>query len=123
MHKNTDNTNPFIVIIGTSSSFSSAVGICNKKVITRDIGQFVFSCILTLMAIFYSYELLYHPSTHEVLEFLQEKILGDCPKKVSCNLSNLVRAVTCIEQKMDEEFENMDNEIESDDETQLASDF
>lgn len=31
--------------------------------------------------------------------------MGDCKKKVSTSLSNLIRAVTCIEQKMEDNEE------------------
>lgn len=105
LQKNVGNTHPYIIIVGTSTAFSSAVCICNKKVITCNIGKFIFSSVLTLLAVHYAYELSYHPEVQQVLEFFQEKLMGDCTKKVSTSLSNLIRAVTCIEQKMEDNEE------------------
>lgn len=106
LNENSSNVHPYIVCIGTISSFSSAVAVCNKTVITVEIGQFVFTSILILLALHYTFELSYNPATQQVLEFLQEKLIGDClpsKKKMTTAYSNLYRALNCFEQKLSEE--------------------
>ena len=56
--------------------FSSSVILCNKKVITEEIGQLVFSVILALLCTHYAFELAYNPASQQVMEFLQENFLG-----------------------------------------------
>ena len=75
--KNKDNTHPWVLCVGSPTSISSAVLVCQKKVVSKDIGKTVFSSILVLMAAHYAYEFAYNPMTQQVLEFLQEKLLGD----------------------------------------------
>ena len=68
------------------------------------------------MAIHYMYELAYNPISQNVLQFFQEKLLGDrlpSSKKISAAYSNLYRAVDCIELKLNEE-----REMDEDDDTQ-----
>lgn len=129
-----------MVCIGDhGTAITSSVAICNKKVITSEIGHYVFSAILTLLAISYTYNLAYNPMTQQVLEFLQEKVVGDClpaSRKISTAFSNLSRAISCIEQKMAEELAKSNESVggavagcdagsqgDSDDETQRYSDF
>lgn len=122
LKENGDNSHPYIICIGTISAFTSAVAVCNNKVITGEIGQFVFSAMITLLAIHYTFELTYNPSTQQVLEFLQEKLIGDrlpAKKKTSTAYSNIFRAVNCIELSLDEEQYDPAN----DDDTQEMFDF
>ena len=77
MQRNKDNTHPWILCTGTPSSVSSAVLVCQQKVITIEIGKTVFLALLTLLAIHYAYELQYNPLVQQPLEFLQEKLLSD----------------------------------------------
>jgi hypothetical protein len=125
LKENSDNVHPYIVFVGTISSFSSAVAVCNKKVITTEIGNWVISAILTLLAIHYTYELIYPPAVQQVLEFLQEKLLADpIPgKKTSTAYSNLFRVVNCLMQRLvEEEGANPDHSIDIE-ETQPGFDF
>ena len=130
LKKNADNTHPYIVCIGDHSEFSSSVAICNKKVITSEIGHYVFSAVLTVLAISYGYDLSYHPMLKQVLEFIQEQVIGDHlppSRKTSTAFSNLSRAIGCIQQQMEisEEITTAptgDSEVE-DDATQQYCDF
>lgn len=133
MQKHKDDTHPWVLCVGTSAeNFSSAVCICNRKVITVDIGKLVVSALLVLLGIHYTYSFSYNPLTQQVLEFLQEKLLGDQlppDKKITSAYSNLFRAVDCIEEKMlsreqhilDEVEQEMDHSI--DDNTQAVCEF
>ena len=47
MQKNKDNTHPWILCIGTPSSISSAVLVCQRKVIIIEIGKTVLGFIAT----------------------------------------------------------------------------
>ena len=47
LKENSDNVHPYIIYIGSITAFSSAVAVCNKKVVTTEIGRLVFSSILT----------------------------------------------------------------------------
>jgi hypothetical protein len=109
--------------IGSPSALSSAVVVCNKKVITDEIGALITSGVLVLLAVHYAYELSFNPVCKSVLEFLQEKLLGDRlpSKKMSTSYCNLFRAVNCIEQKLKEQCDV--SEEEDDDSTQGYSDF
>ena len=102
MQKNKDNTHPWILCIGTPSSISSAVLVCHRKVITIEIGETVFSALLTLLAIHYTYELQYNPLVQQPLEFLQEKLLGDhlpTSRKISVQLTVLSRRLQKTKRK------------------------
>ena len=84
---------------------TSSVIACNQKVISIEIGQLVLSSLLALIPVHYTYELAYNPLTQLVLEFLQEKLIGDrLPpsknSKMSTAYCNLFRAVDCLEQKL-----------------------
>jgi hypothetical protein len=125
LKKNSDNTHPYIILLGSHTEFTSAVGVCGKKVITSEIGQFILSAILTLLAISYAYDLSYNPSVQQVLEFIQEMVIGDSlpsTRKVSTAFSNLCRAINCIQQKMACE-EPPELETEDSDATQACHDF
>ena len=77
--------------------------ICNKKVITEEIGQLIVSAIITLLSVQFAYDLAYNPDCKQALEFLQEKFLGvmlDSSRKITTAYSNLFRAVNCSEQKL-----------------------
>lgn len=127
MQKNKDNTHPWILCIGTPSSISSAVLVCQRKVITIEIGKTVFSALLTLLAIHYTYELQYNPLVQQPLEFLQEKLLGDhlpTSRKISVAYSSLFRAVDCIEQKIAEDsYTEKEDDTEAEDSTQAFCEF
>ena len=74
--------------------------------ITQNIGQLLFSSVLTLLAIHYTYELAYNPLAQNVLQFFQEKLLGDrlpSSKKINAAYSNIFRAVDCIQLKINEQ--------------------
>ncbi len=134
------NDDPYIVCVGTYSEFTSAVGVYKKKVITSHIGQLVFSALATLMAIYYTYDLDYHSSVKQVLQFLQEKVIQhplSTKLRPSTTYTNLYRAVNCIEQQNLLEKEQSqeqspvqqsqdlaaDDIIEADDDTQAFFDF
>ena len=104
--------------------------VCNKKVITEEIGQLVISAIIVLLSIHFTYDLAYYPASRQVLEFLQEKLLGarlDSSRKTTTAYSNLYRAVSCIEQKFKDGHEDSTNTSHSNsfsvDETQAFCDF
>ena len=103
MQMNKDNTHPWVLCDGSPTAVSSAVLVCQRKILTKEIGKSVFSVILTLMAVHYMYDFAYNPWTQQVLEFLQEKLLGDClpaSRKPSAAYSRLFRALYCIQQKI-----------------------
>lgn len=99
--KNKANTHPFILCVGSPTNITFAVAVCNQKVITTHIGQLVFSALVVLLAVHYTYNLAYNPQTQQVLVFLQEKLVGDrlpTSRKMSTTYANLFRAVDCLEQ-------------------------
>ena len=118
LRKNAKNTFPYAVCVGTPESVQTLVIVCNKKVLTDEIGNLLISAILVLLAVHYAYELSFNPVCQSVLEFLQEKFLGDSlpGRKMSTSYCNLFRAVNCIEQKLKERQEADDID---EDETQL----
>ncbi len=112
---NSTNTYPYVIVVGDPTSASSSVAVCDKRVITSEIGHFTFSAVLTLLAIHYAYNLQYNPIILQVMEFLQEKIVGDClpsNKRLSVAFTNLSRAIGCIEQKLCENYGNSEEESE-----------
>lgn len=126
MQKNKDNTHPWILCVGSPSKILSAVLVCQRKVITKEIGKSVFSAILVLLAIHYTYEFKYNPLTQQVLEFLQEKLLGDrlpLSRKTSAAYSSLFRAIDCIEQKISDSKTDDGEKEEDGDETQAFCEF
>lgn len=126
MRKNKDNTHPWILCVGSPTKISSAVLVCDHKVVTTDIGKLVFSALLILLAFHYTYIFSYNPLSQQILEFLQEKLLGDrlpSSRKTSTAYSNMFRAVECIEQKLSEKVGD-DNEREAgEDSTQAVCEF
>ena len=99
---------------------TSSVIVCNQKVITEETGYYIFSILLSLICIHYAYSLSYNPASQQVMEFLQEKLLGDClssSKKTTTAYSNLYRAVNCFEQKLE------DSQDEDSEATQCFFDF
>ena len=66
------------------------------------------TALLVLLSIHYAYELSYNPVCKSVLEFRQEKLIGDAlqSKNMSTNYSTLFRAVNCIEQKIEEQADD-----------------
>ena len=118
MRKNKDNTHPWILCVGSPTKISSAVLVCDHKVVTTDIGKLVFSALLILLAFHYTYIFSYNPLSQQILEFLQEKLLGDTA------YSNMFRAVECIEQKLSEKVGDDTNEREAgEDSTQAVCEF
>ena len=105
LKRNSSNTYPFIVCIGKPTMFTSSVVVCNKKVITEEIGKCVVSSLLTLLSVHYLYELSFNPICKLAMEFLQEKFLGDSlpHQKMTTNYCNLFRAINCIELKLSEQ--------------------
>lgn len=108
--------------------------VCNKKVITEELGQLVISAIIVLISIHFAYDLAYNPACKPVLEFLQEKLLGvrlDSSRKTIIAYSNLYRAVGCIEEKFKDTARSGQDTARSghdahdshDDETQAFYDF
>ena len=63
MQRNKDNTHPWILCVGSPGKISSAVLVCQRKVITNEIGKSVFSSLLVLMTVHYTYEFSYNPLT------------------------------------------------------------
>ena len=120
---NAQNLHPYVACVGSPSVFSSAVVVCNKKVITEEIGTLVTSTLLVLLAVHYAYELSFNPECKSVMEFLQEKLLGDrlSSRKMSTSYSNLFRAVHCIEQRLKES--NTGSEDAAEGSTQEYCDF
>ena len=56
--RNKDNTHPWIHCVGTvCNKLSSTVLVCQRKVITKEIGKSVSSALLLLLAVHYTYEL------------------------------------------------------------------
>lgn len=104
-----------MICVGTISSYSSAVGVCKKKVITSPIGQMTFSALITLMAIYYTYDLEYNSSVKQVLHFLQEKVIQHplSKTKATTAYTNLYRAVSCIEQRNELAKETQQDQVES----------
>lgn len=98
--------------IGSPSKITSAVIVCNKKVITDEVGTSVISALLVLLAVHYTYELSYNPTCKSTLEFLQEKLVGDGfkGKRMSTSYCNLFRAINCIEQRIAEKSDSEDDD-------------
>lgn len=127
MLKNKENTHPWVMCIGSPSSISSAVLVCRRTVVTKEIGKSVFSALLILLAVHYTYEFQYNPVVQQTLEFLQEKLLGDrlpTSRKISVAYSSLFRAVDCMEQRIsaDASTEKENSEM-SEDCTQAICEF
>ena len=113
MKANAQNKYPYVACIGSPTTFTSAVVICNKKVISEEIGQLVVTCIIVLLSVHFAFDLAYNPVCQLVLEFLQEKFLGailDTSRKITTAYSNLYRAVNCIEQKLETCDETCDSQ-------------
>ena len=49
LKKNSKNTHPYAICIGLATDIKSSVIVCNRKVITEEIGHFVFSVLLALI--------------------------------------------------------------------------
>ena len=77
LKRNSSNTYPYAICVGKPNDVTTSVVVCNKKVIIKEIGRLVVSAILVLMAVHYAYELSFNPTCKSILEFLQEKLLGD----------------------------------------------
>ena len=106
LRKSKNKIHPWILCVSSPSNISSAVIVCDSKVITDNAGKIIFSSLLLLLAVYYSYDLQYNPHAQQVLEFLQEKLLGDIlpsERKPTAAYSNLLRAIDFIEQKLSEE--------------------
>jgi len=90
--------------------------VCNNKVITDNIGELVISTLLVLIAVHYKYELSYNSVCKPVLEFLQEKLIGDGlpSRKMNANYCNLFRAINCIEQKVKEQHDVNEEDTDED---------
>jgi hypothetical protein len=127
LKENSENQHPYVVCTGTIDEIDSAVVICNKKVITSEIGGLVFSSIMTLLAVHYAFELAFNPITKQVLEFIQETLIADpVPNKKSTSYSNLYRSIMCIKQRFELEHINQSEDGDSsfsEDQTQTHVDF
>ena len=128
MQKNKDNTHPWILCVGSPCNVTSAVLVCQHKIISKEIGKTVFSALLVLLAARYTYEFAYNPLVQQILEFLQEKLLGDglpSSKKISVAYSSLFRAIDCLEQKITESdaTEKDSNNDMSEENTQAVCEF
>ena len=118
MKKNASNTHPYAICIGSIGAITSSVIVCNRKVITEKIGHMVFSVILALICTHYAFNLSYNPVSQQVMEFLQEKLLGDrlaSSRKTTTAYSNVYRAISCLEQEFEaahrkDEAETIDND-------------
>ena len=122
------NTHPYIACIGTPSDIASGVVVCDKKVITNNIGGQVLGCLLVLLAVHYTYQLSFNPLSKSVMEFFQEMLLGHVEsRKTTTTYSNFIRAINCIQHKMDDERLSeekqcvSDTDPEDDDPTQLPT--
>ena len=60
------------------------------------------SHVFVLLAVYYAYQVALNPVCQSVVEFLQEKLLGDSlpARKMSVSYCNLFCAVNSIEQKL-----------------------
>ena len=112
-----------MVCTGTTGDINSAVVICNKKVITSEIGSVVFSSLITLIAVHYCFELAYNPTTKQVFDFIQEILIGDPVhnKRTSTSYSNLYRSIMCIKQRF--ELEDTSEQSLTEDATEAYVDF
>ena len=113
---NKDNDSPYIVCVGTVTDFKTAVGVYKKNIITAGTGQLVFSALITLMAVYFAYNLEFGSFTKQVLQLLQEQLLKHplaSKTRLSTAYMNMFRAITCIAQQ------NRNQSQETDDDTQL----
>ena len=102
-----------MLAIGTVEEITSSVIVCDRKVITTQIGKQVISGLLTLIAFHYTYELQYNQIVQEVMFFIQEKLLGHplpATQKVSQAYSNLFRSIACIESTLEPEVDDGDED-------------
>lgn len=81
LKENSDNTHPYIICTGDIAAFSSAVAVCNKKVITDNIGQLIFSAFVTLLAIYFAYELDFNPNLKHLNFFKKSCFVKICLRK------------------------------------------
>lgn len=84
------------------------VVVCQKKVITGELGKCLFIGLTVLLAVHYVYKWEFNSSVKEVLEFIQDKLLQDpLPKqKQSIAYANLFRLVSCFEIEIKKELED-----------------
>ena len=114
-----DNTYPYAICIGSTKMLLLLY--VTKRSSPKRLATIFFSILLSLICIHYAYSLSYNPASQQVMEFLQEKLLGDClssSKKTTTAYSNLYRAVNCFEQKLEEDSQDEDSEA-----TQCFFDF
>jgi len=105
-----------VLAIGTVEEITSSVMVCDRKVITTQIGKQVISGLLTLIAVHYTYELQYNQLVQEVMCFIQEKLLGHplpATQKVLQAYSNLSRSIACIESTLEPEVDDDGDEDET----------
>ena len=93
--------------------------VCDQRVLTVAV-EMLLSAVLLLLGIHFVYNIEYNPVVREVLEFLQENVLGislPSGKKTSVSYSNLYRSLNCIENKMSSERHD---DVSDDEATQLC---
>lgn len=89
---------------------------CSGKVIVDEIGVLLSSAFITLLGVHYTFQLAYNPHAQEVLEFLQENLIGDglpSSRKMSAGYSNLFRAINCVQQKIEERNQEKERKEQS----------
>ena len=70
------HTTPFLLMIGSITDFESFTFVCEKKAVTTEIEERLSSGIITLLAVYFTYNLQFDPNVQLVLSFLQEKLLN-----------------------------------------------
>ena len=94
------HTAPVICIHGTVNEIKEMVICCEKKIVTDNMDKLWF-CLLTLISVYFLYNLEYPKLVAPALTFLQEKMAGaPVTKKVGTNCTNLFRAVSLLERKL-----------------------
>lgn len=106
---------PFIVIVGEVSHVEDCALVCNGKIVIKARPGFqVPNMVLLLIAFCHVFNVEYNSEVREVMEFLQEKLLGLTEgRKHSTAFTNLFRSITCLQEQVI--LSGHDSDADSDD--------
>ena len=93
---------PFIALLGEESHVDDCALVCNGKIVIKARPGFqILYMILLLIAFCHAFNVEYNSEIKEVMEFLQEKLLGLVEgKKRSTAFTNLFRSITCLQEQV-----------------------
>ena len=90
---------PYIMVTGSYTSCKDCALICSGKIVLKlNRGFAPINMVLVLIGFCHIFKVEYHPEVRDVMEFLQEKLLGISERKAhTMAYMNLLRAVSCLE--------------------------